>query len=379
MMTTFPIYLDNNATTRPHPAVIDAVAQAMAGAFANPGSRHAAGRKARQALETARETVARVLGAQPEEVIFTSGGTEASNLALFGLSAGSPGAVVLPPGEHPATEETVQTLQTRGWKRITLPLDAAGRLIAAAIDALPWQDVRLATSILAHNETGVIYDLSTLAAHCRAHGVPLHVDALQAAGKIDVNFRSLGATTLSIGAHKFYGPRGIGALLVQRDVRLTPLLCGGHQEQDRRPGTECVALAVGMATALETWEQERAARTVHLTGLRDRLERGLRAACPPIVVNGEHAPRLPNTLNAAFPGCDGDALLVALDLAGVCCSLGSTCASGSSEPAPILVAMGLSPEIYRASLRLSVGIENTEEEIDEAIRRIAHVVRQQRP
>lgn len=228
--------------------------------------------------------------------------------------------------------------------------------------------------ILAHNETGVIQDLEVLANECRQHGVPLHVDAVQAVGKIPIHFQKLGATTLSLGAHKFQGPRGVGALLVRQGVRLTPQLFGGHQEQERRPGTEPVALIAGMARALELWARSRETRIAHLSQLRDHLEKGLQWHCQPVVINGAGAPRLPNTLNVSFPGCDGEALLVALDLAGICCSLGSTCASGAAEPAPSLVAMGCSPEVYKSAVRLSVGPENTLAEIDEALRRIAGVV-----
>lgn len=378
------IYLDNNATTRPRPEVVEAMSRAFTEAYANPGSRHAAGRRARQALEQARETIAQVLNAAPQEVIFTSGGTEASNMALFGFAAGPPGTVALPPGEHPATEESVRVLESRGWKRATLPIDSSGLLRQATLDDLPWDEIRLATILLAHNETGTIQDISRLAQLCGEHRIPLHVDAVQAVGKIAVDFHGLNATSLAVGAHKFCGPRGIGALLLREGARLAPTCFGGHQEAGRRPGTECVALAVGMAKALELWHAERDELTARVRELRNRLLAGLSNECPPVIVNGplEHQPDetdaqrlcLPNTLSIAFPGCSGDALMVALDLEGVCCSLGSTCASGSSEPAPILVAMNRPPEVYDATLRFSVGRENTEAEIDEAVGRIAGVV-----
>jgi cysteine desulfurase len=378
MSAATTIYLDNNATTRPRPEVIEVMSRALESAYGNPGSRHAEGRRARQALETARETIAAILGASPAEVVLTSGGTEASNLALLGLAEGRRGTVVLPPGEHPATEESVRVLESRGWRRVTLPLDHEGRLVQKSLDGLPWGEIRLATLLLAHNETGTIQDVSRLSRLCREHGVPLHVDAVQAVGKIGVDFHALGATTLALGAHKFCGPRGTGALLVREGARLVPTQFGGHQERERRPGTECVALAAGMARALELWHAERETLTRRLTELRDRLEAGLRETCAPVVVNGSREHRLPNTLSMAFPGCDGDALMVALDVEGVCCSLGSTCASGSSEPAPILVAMGCPPEVHKSTLRFSVGRENTAEEIDEAVARIARVVERAR-
>lgn len=368
------IYLDNNATTRPFPEVIETVADHLYHRYANPGSRHAEGRQARKVLESARETLASILGAEPGEVIFTGGGTEASNMALWGMTQQKPGTIALTAGEHPATMETCKFLQQRGWALHTLDVDEHGLLRPEQYDALPWDDLRLVTVILAHNETGVIQDLRPLAERCRERGVPFHADAVQAVGKIPVDFHDLGATSLALGAHKFHGPRGIGALLLREGTRLAPFGFGGHQESGRRPGTELVALAAGMARALEIWHHDREARMQSLTELRDRLERGLCERCSPAVVNGARDQRLPNTLNIAFPGLQGEALLVALDLDGIACSLGSTCASGSAEPAPALVAMGCGEEVYKSSVRFSVGIENTPEEIDEAVRRIAGVV-----
>lgn len=369
-----PIDLDHNATTRPSDEVLDAIDRVQREAYGNPASRHSLGRRARQVLEDAREQIAAILNAAPGEVIFTSGGTESINLALFGLASGPPGVIALPPGEHPATEESVRALQQCGWRRTEIPIDAEGRIVPDKLDSLPWNDIRLATILLAHNETGVIQDVGPLADHCREQGVPLHIDAVQAVGKIDVDFRRLGAATLALAAHKFHGPRGIGALLIREEVRPAPLLFGGHQESALRPGTECAPLAAGMATALQLWRDARVERTEYVTGLRDRLADGLAAKCAPIVIHGSKEHRLPNTLSIAFPGCDGDALLVALDLDGVCCSMGSACASGSSEPAPILVAMDVAPEHLHCTLRLSVGIENTPGEIDRAVRIIAAAV-----
>lgn len=368
------IFLDNNSTTRPLPEVIDAIAAHSHTTFANPGSRHAEGRVARRALEDARERVAAVLGAKPGEVIFTSGGTEAINLAILGLANERPGTILLTPGEHSATSEACRELERHGWRLCFIEIDHDGRIIVDRLESLPWNDVKLATIILAHNETGVLQDISPLAARCEAHGVPLHVDGVQAVGKMVVDLRRLPVTALSLGAHKFHGPPGIGALLLREGIQLRPRQFGGHQESDRRAGTESVALAVGMAIALERWQLEREQWTAKLQRLRDQLEQGLASGCAPIVVNGSHEYRIPNTLSAGFPGVNGEALLVALDLAGIACSLGSACASGSTEPAPVLLAMGLSPEIASASVRFSVGIENTSEEIEEAIGRIAHCV-----
>jgi cysteine desulfurase len=380
--------LDANATTRPLPEVVDLVARLQRDVWGNPGSRHALGRQARRILEEAREELAVILGALPEELLFTSGGTEANNTAVHGLVRGNGGTLVLSPGEHPANAEACRALIRRGFRLSRLPVDAQGQILSieaalalATPEGLPPTDVtdaRLMAVILAHNETGVLQDPAVLQAWSTRLQAPLHLDGVQAVGKIPVNFQALGAHTLSFGAHKFRGPRGVGGLLVRRGVRLTPLLYGGHQEQERRAGTEAVPLIAGMAKALSIWHAAHATHQGQLAQLRDRLQAGLLDRCPPAVIHSEHAPRLPNTLCIAFPGLDGEALLVALDLAGVCCSLGTTCASGSTEPAPILVAMGCPPEVYRASVRFSLSRENTAEQIDDAIQRVATVVKRLR-
>lgn len=368
------IYLDHNATTRIAPEVNEFIARHWRESFANPGSRHSAGRRARQVLESSRESIAAILGADPDEVIFTSGGTESNNMALRGWAQGCPASIALTAGEHPSVMETARFLQANGWKLFELAVDTGGRVCAADFDELPWVDLRLVTVILAHNETGVIQDLAPLAERCAAFRIPLHTDAVQAVGKIPVNFHALGVTSLALGAHKFNGPRGVGALIVQRGRKLAPVAFGGHQELGRRPGTEPVPLIAGMARALELFHAEQQARRVRIAALRDRLEQGLCDACPPAVVNGSRLHRLANTLNVAFPGLDGEALLVALDLEGVACSLGSTCASGSAEPAPALVAMSCPADVLRSSVRFSLGIDTTSAEIEQAITIVAATV-----
>jgi cysteine desulfurase len=372
------IFLDHNSTTQPLPEVVEAVARHARESYANPGSRHAEGRIARRALEDAREKVAAILHARPSEVIFTSGGTEAINLAILGLAPRRPtvlnNTVLSTAGEHPAVRQACRRLQEEGAQLQFLDVDREGRLIADQLDEISWDEIGLATVILAHNETGVVQDVAPLAERCRDRGIPLHLDGVQAVGKMPVDFRALGATALSLGAHKFHGPRGIGALLLQEDARLRPRQLGGHQEADRRAGTEPVALAVGMTVALERWHTDQTERDGHVRSLRDRFEQGLLSACAPAVVNGSGAQRLANTLNIAFPGIEGDALFIALDLAGIACSLGSTCASGSTEPSPALLAMGCPSEVVASSVRFSLSFENTVEEIDEAVVRIARVV-----
>ncbi len=235
---------------------------------------------------------------------------------------------------------------------------------------------RLVSVMLANHETGVLQPIERLAAVCRSAGVPLHTDAVAAAGKMPIRFRQLGLAALSVAAHKFQGPLGIGALIVGPQVTLAPMLFGGHQQEGMRPGTESVALAVGMQTALELWQREQGEHCRRLTALRDRFEAELKAGRPDVIVHSEGAARLPNTSNIAFPGLEGQILLLALDMAGVACSVGSACASGSTELSPTLRAMGLPNDIVASSLRFSLGATTTEAQIDEAVARILKVCRE---
>ncbi len=371
---TSRIYLDNNATTPLLPEVIHAMDDAWSTAFANPGSQHSFGRDARTVLNRSRDTIARVLDADPEEVIFTSGGTESINAAVFGFTLGRSGTIAHTAGEHPATLLACERARQNGFKRVILEVDSHGLIVADQLDDLPWRDLKLVAIILAHNETGVIQDLQPISDRCKKHRVPLLIDAVQAVGKIPVSFRNLNAVAVAFGAHKFHGPRGIGGLLLKRGVPLPPLLEGGHQESGRRAGTEPVALIAGMAKALEAFEAQYQDRNRRIGEMRDRLQNRLVRECADAVVHGIGAARLPNTLSIAFPGVDGEALLVNLDLEGIACSLGSTCASGSAEPAPSLLAMGSPPDVCRSSVRFSLSALNSREEIDDAAGRIVRVV-----
>ncbi len=372
------IYFDNNATTPLDARVIERMNECWAGAFANPGSQHSFGRAARRVLEDSREMIAEILDADPSEVIFTSGGTESLNMAIHGFTFGRRGKIALTAGEHPAVQQSVAQAALSGLEPVTLAVDRTGRIDSESLGDLPWQELRLACLLLAHNETGVIQTPNALADHCLQSRVPLLLDAVQAVGKIPVSFRRLKATALAAASHKFHGPRGVGILLLRNGVKLTPFLVGGHQESGRRAGTESVPLIAGMAKALELWNKEQADRTLRMRELRDRLEAELAAACVPVVVHGREAERLPNTVSMAFPGVSGEAMLVNLHLSGIACSLGSTCASGSAEPAPALLAMGLDPEISKSSVRFSLGCQNTEDEVSRAVPIIAEIVRRLR-
>ncbi|MBC7968158.1 MAG: cysteine desulfurase [Fuerstia sp.] len=368
------IYLDNNATTPVFPEVIHRMTEAWATAFANPGSQHSYGREARRVLEDSRESIAEILNADASEVIFTSGGTESINMAIHGFTFGRSGTIAITAGEHPATLMSCERARQNGWKIVTIPVDDQGRLDDNQLPALPWEDIKLVCVILAHNETGVIQDAARLATLCQQHGAALLLDAVQAVGKIPVDFQNLGATALAFGAHKFHGPRGIGGLLLRRGVKLPPFLEGGHQENGRRAGTEPVPLIAGMAQALQVWSADSQHRTDRIRTLRDQLQQDLVRRCSPVVVHGANANRLANTLSIAFPGIPGEAMLVNLHLAGVACSLGSTCASGSAQAAPSLLAMGVDPEICKSSVRFSLAFQNSAEEITEAANRIVAVV-----
>ena len=380
------IYLDHNATTPMRPEVLEAMARCGGAGHANPASLHRPGQLARRVLDDAREKIAEILGAdlappRRDRLIFTSGGTEANNLAVLGIAraGGKPqGRIVLSAGEHPSVLEPAEHLLEHHWEADTLGLTSEGVVRVEQLPPLLDQqekpcNVRLVSVQLANHETGVLQPVAELAKICRPSDVPLHTDAVQAIGKLPASFRELDVAAMSVSAHKFCGPVGIGALVLRDGVPIEPLMFGGHQQAGLRPGTESVMLAVGMATALELFDRECEEIAKRLTVLRDRFERGIRAGLHTAVINGVGADRLPQTSNVAFPGLDGEVLRMALDLAGVACSVGSACSSGSTELSPTLRAMGLPGAWAAASLRFSFGATTTESEIDDAIRRILHV------
>jgi cysteine desulfurase len=368
------IYLDHNATTPPLPAVAEAMRECDAAGLANPASQHEAGRRARQALETAREGIAEILGARlaspnPDRVIFTSGGTEANNLAILGMAGREPCRVIVSAIEHPSVAEPAKELKRRGYDVQVLPAKRSGVVDLARLEELMMPSTRLVSIMMGNNETGVLQPVHEAAKICRRRGVLVHTDAVQVAGKLTIDFQSLGADAMSVTAHKFHGPRGIGALVLRHDVALQPLLFGGFQQEGLRPGTESVTLALGMHAALRLSAAERALRIERMAWLREKLESLLLAAWPGAVIHGRDAPRLPHTTSISFPGIDRQKLVMALDLAGVECSSGSACASGSTDPSATLVAMGVTPAEYDSAVRFSLGATTTEEEIDEAAAR----------
>ena len=395
-----PIYLDHNATTPLLPEAWEAMRPFAAEVFGNPASAHHAGRKARQALEDAREQVASLLGAHPDEVTFTSGATEANNLAVFGLVSGRAGGVsplldtetvgsrpplaktppiiASSPLEHPCVAEPLKQLAARGFHLHTLPVSPRG-IVAFDAGEIP-TDTRLVAVMLANHETGAVPPVRDIVLLLPS-GVPLHCDAAQAVGKIPVNFRDLGVATLTASAHKFGGPKGVGVLVLRRGTPFAPLLFGGHQQQGRRPGTEPVALAVGMAVALDHAVRNLAINHAKLQSLRARLWERLSSLASPVILNGPDIGSpdvVPTTLNVSFPGCRADLLLMALDLAGVACSTGSACSSGSLLPSPVLRAMGVPDEVLRSAIRFSFGPGVEIADIDDAADRIGSAVRKMR-
>ncbi len=368
-----PIYLDHNATTPLLPEAAEAMRAIESTAFGNPSSAHSAGRKARQALENARECIADLLGANPDEVTFTSGATEANNLAVLGLAPpGASSGVIASHLEHPCVLEPLRQLETRGVPITWWPVNRRGIVEPAPLHA----NTRLICLMFANHETGAVQPIRDLVASHPSH-IMWHCDAAQAVGKIPVNFRDLSVTTLSASAHKFGGPKGVGVLITKRGTTLHPLMFGGHQQQGKRPGTEPVALAVGMQAALVRMVANMTANRTTLESLRAQLANRLREIASPVQVNGPEISAtdvVPTTLNISFPGCRADVLLMSLDLAGVACSTGSACSSGSLLPSPVLKAMGVPDDVLRSALRFSLSPLTTIADIDEAANRIGYAI-----
>ncbi|MCB1939205.1 MAG: cysteine desulfurase [Rhodocyclaceae bacterium] len=369
-----PVYLDYNATTPLDPAVREAMLPYLDARYGNPSSRHEYGRHARAAIDAARAQVAEAVGAHSTEVVFTSGGSEANNLFLKGASASlKPGLLVTSPIEHPCVREPARQLVRLGWALETLRVDGAGRVDAAHFDTLMAQRPGLVSVMLANNETGVIQPVAELAAKARAAGAWFHTDAVQAVGKIDVDFRALGVHALTLSSHKLYGPLGAGALIVDKRVELQPLIAGGGQERGLRSGTENVAAIVGFGAACALATARRAAEAQRLAGLREVLEGGLTALGATVFC--ADAPRLPGTVFFAFASIDGETLVGKLDRAGFACASGSACSSADPEPSKTLLAMGVAPALARGAVRVSLGRDTQAADVERFIEVLGHEVR----
>jgi cysteine desulfurase len=365
------IYLDHNATTPPSTAVADRMVATLREEFGNPSSIHHFGQRAKAVIDEARSEVAALIGADPGDVVFTGGGTESDNLAIRGVAE-----ALEPTGrkhliasaiEHEAVLNTLKALNRRGWTTTLLPVDESG-IVSPDVLRSAMTDVTALVSVMhANNEIGTVQPIAELAAIARERRAVFHTDAVQSAGKIPIDIKALGVDLLSMSAHKFYGPKGVGALWIRRGVRLQAPLTGGKQERNRRAGTENVSGIAGMGVAAREARAKMVAEATRLAALRDRLEDGILRGVTGTALNGVRSPRVPNTTNISFDRTEAESLLIALDLEGIAVSTGSACSSGTLEPSHVLKAMGLPAHRTQNSIRFSLGSANTEAEIDRVI------------
>ncbi len=371
------VYLDHAATTPTAPEVVEAMLPYFTERFGNPSSIYGLARESKAGIDLAREQVARAINASPEEVYVTSGGTEADNWAIKGVAYASRKRgdhIITSAIEHHAVLHTCQYLETQGFRVTYLPVDEFGRVDPGALaDSLTDQTI-LVSIMAANNEIGTLEPIAACAKACRDHDVRFHTDAVQAIGSIPVNVEAMGVDLLSLSAHKFYGPKGVGALYVRKGVRLDNLLHGGAQERRKRAGTENLAGIVGMGAAIERAEARREEYARRLTALRERLYRGIVERIEHVRLNGHPTERLPGNLNCSFEFIEGESMLLLLDHARICASSGSACTSGSLDPSHVLLAIGLPHEIAHGSLRLTLGESNTEDEIDYVLETLPPIV-----
>ena len=365
------VYFDYNATTPVTPAVTEAVLAMTSDCFGNPSSVHHFGQRAKAALDDARSAVAALIHADAAEVVFTAGGTEADNFAIRGaveaLPANGRRHLIASSIEHEAVLNTLKALARRGWQTTLVPVDASGVIDPERLKSLVTAETALVSIMHANNEIGTIQPIVELAAVAHEQGALMHTDAVQSVGKIPVDVRALGVDLLSLSAHKFNGPKGAGALWIKRGTRMQPILTGGRHERSRRAGTENVPAIAGMGVAARLAAAKLHDEADRVARLRDRLEQGILSAVPGTAVNGAPARRVPNTTNVSFDRVEAESLLIALDLEGIAVSTGSACSSGTLEPSHVLKAMGCSPHRTQNSLRFSLGLFSTEEEVDRVI------------
>ena len=372
------IYLDHNATTPIDPAVIDRMTRALRDEFGNPSSVHHFGQRAKAVMDEARTSVARLIGAEPAELVFTGGGTEGDNFAIRGVAEALEPAgkrhLIASAIEHEAVLNTLKALARRGWRTTLLPVDQTGIVAPDALREALADDTAIVSVMHANNEIGTVQPVAELARLARERGALFHTDAVQSAGKIPVDVKALGVDLLTISAHKFYGPKGVGATWIRRGLRLLPILTGGKHERSRRAGTENVAGIAGMGVAADQARAKMAEEAGRLSALRDQLEEGILEAVSGTAVNGARQPRVPNTTNISFDRVEAESLLIALDLAGVAVSTGSACSSGTLEPSHVLKAMGFPPHRTQNSIRFSLGAANTAEDVERVIAALPGIV-----
>lgn len=375
------IYLDHNASTPVRPEALEAMLPYFAEHYGNASSAHAFGQEAKGALEEARERVAALVNAAPGEIVFTSGGTESDNMGVLGGAralAAKGRHVVVSEIEHEAVRNAAGALEAEGFAVTRVPAAPDGRVDPDALATALRADTVLVSVMAANNETGVLQPVAEIGAICAARGIAFHTDAVQAAGKVPIDARAWQATFLTVAAHKFYGPKGVGALYVKRGAKMAPLLFGGEHERGRRPGTENVPAIVGMGVAASLAKEELDLVPPRIAALRDRLERGLILRVPNVVVHGAGAPRACNTIHASFTGAEGEHLLLTLDMKGIACSSGSACKSGSSHPSHVLLSMGVPAAVAQSAVRLSLGRGTTDAEVDRVLELLPPIVQKLR-
>lgn len=367
------VYFDHNSTTAPDERVLEAMLPFLKGEYGNASSRHEFGTRARKAVNRAREQVAGLVNVQALQVVFVSGGTEANNLFIKGAAAYlKPTQVVVSGIEHPCVAKPAQDLARQGWKLRKLAVRPNGLVDLADVDAALTDATGLVSVMLANNETGVIQPVAEIAAKARGKRAWMHTDAVQALGKIPVDFEALGVHAMTISAHKIYGPKGAGALVVDKRLELKPIIHGGGHEMGLRSGTENVPAIVGFGAACELAQERMDKISGHLQALRDRADQGVSALGA--VIFGQGAPRIPNTTYFAFPDIDGETLVIALDKAGFAVASGSACSSTSTEPSATLLAMGVAPELARGAVRVSFGVRNTAGQVEDFLQALSAVL-----
>jgi cysteine desulfurase len=371
------VYLDNNATTRVDPEVLQAMLPYFSEYYGNPSSMHTFGGQVAAKIREARENVARLLGASPDEIVFTSCGTESDSTAIHAAIASFPKRkhLVASRVEHPAVKNLLQALSTKGFRVTFVPVDRKGRLDLDFLYGSLSDDTAIVSLMWANNETGVIFPIEEIASRVRAHGIVFHTDAVQAVGKIPINLAGAGVDLLSLSGHKIHGPKGVGVLYIRKGTRFSPFLIGGHQEKGRRGGTENTAAIIGLGKAAELARQNLNSGSCQRIGkLRDKLENGILAAVPRTIINGDRSIRLPNTTSVAFEFVEGESILLMLNEHGICASSGSACTSGSLEPSHVLRAMGVPFTAAHGTIRFSLSRYTTDREIDYVLETLPPII-----
>lgn len=374
------IYLDNNATTQVAPEVLETILPYFQDLYGNPSSAHSFGGQVAEKVAEAREQVASLLGARPGEIIFTSGGTESDNAAVRSALAAYPEKrhVVTSQVEHPAIRSLCQHLSKQGYRVTELPVNSEGELDMDLYAKSLTPDTAIVSLMWANNETGVVFPIEKVAEMAKDKGILFHTDAVQAVGKIPIRMRSNAVDMLSLSGHKLHSPKGIGVLFARTGLKFKPYVIGGHQERNRRAGTENTPAIIGLGKACELASLHMEEENTRVKHLRDKLEKGILETVPHTKANGSAVPRLPNTSNISFEFVEGESILLSLDAEGICASTGSACSSGSLEPSHVLLAMGLTPTTAQGSIRFSLSIYNTEEEIDFLLHRLPPIIKRLR-